>query len=73
MAAMALITAANVVTRYLTNISLAFTEEYSVALMVMVDARWARPTRSRRDAMCASTTSSALLSARASAARNSCH
>jgi TRAP-type C4-dicarboxylate transport system permease small subunit len=36
MAAMALITAANVVTRYLTDISLAFTEEYSVVLMVLV-------------------------------------
>lgn len=36
MAAMALITLANVVTRYLSNISLAFTEEYSVALMVGV-------------------------------------
>jgi TRAP-type C4-dicarboxylate transport system permease small subunit len=36
MATMALITAANVVTRYLTNISLAFTEEYSVVLMVIV-------------------------------------
>lgn len=36
MGAMALITAANVVTRYLSNISLAFTEEYSVALMVIV-------------------------------------
>lgn len=36
MAAMALITAANVVTRYLSNVSLAFTEEYSVALMVVV-------------------------------------
>ena len=36
MAAMALITAANVVTRYLTNISLGFTEEYSVVLMVVV-------------------------------------
>jgi TRAP-type transport system small permease protein len=36
MAAMALITFANVVTRYLTNVSLAFTEEYSVALMVVV-------------------------------------
>jgi TRAP-type C4-dicarboxylate transport system permease small subunit len=36
MAAMALITGANVVTRYLTNISLAVTEEYSVALMVAV-------------------------------------
>ena len=35
MAAIALITAANVVTRYLTNISLAFTEEFSVALMVV--------------------------------------
>ena len=36
MAAMALITAANVVIRYLTDVSLAFTEEYSVALMVVV-------------------------------------
>lgn len=36
MAVMALITAANVVTRYLTDISLAFTEEYSVVLMVLV-------------------------------------
>jgi len=36
MAAIALITAANVVTRYLTDISLAFTEEYSVVLMVVV-------------------------------------
>ncbi len=36
MAAMALITAANVVTRYLSNVSLAFTEEYSVVLMVVV-------------------------------------
>lgn len=36
MAAMALITAANVVTRYLSNISLGFTEEYSVVLMVVV-------------------------------------
>lgn len=36
MATMALITAANVVTRYLTNISLGFTEEYSVVLMVVV-------------------------------------
>lgn len=36
MAAMALITAANVATRYLTNVSLAFTEEYSVVLMVVV-------------------------------------
>ncbi len=35
MAGIALITAVNVVTRYLTNISLAFTEEYSVALMVI--------------------------------------
>ena len=35
MAAIALITATNVVTRYLTNISLAFTEEFSVALMVV--------------------------------------
>jgi TRAP-type C4-dicarboxylate transport system permease small subunit len=36
MAAMALITAANVVTRYLTDISIGFTEEYSVVLMVVV-------------------------------------
>ena len=36
MAAIALITAANVVVRYLTNISFAFTEEYSVVLMVLV-------------------------------------
>lgn len=36
MAAIALITAANVVVRYLTNISFAFTEEYSVVLMVIV-------------------------------------
>jgi TRAP-type transport system small permease protein len=36
MAAMALITAGNVVSRYVTNISLAFTEEYSVMLMVVV-------------------------------------
>lgn len=36
MAATALITAANVVTRYLTDVSLAFTEEYSVVLMVVV-------------------------------------
>ncbi len=36
MAAMALITAANVVTRYLSDVSLAFTEEYSVVLMVIV-------------------------------------
>jgi TRAP-type C4-dicarboxylate transport system permease small subunit len=35
MAAIALITAANVVTRYLTNISLAFSEEFSVVLMVI--------------------------------------
>jgi TRAP-type C4-dicarboxylate transport system permease small subunit len=35
MAGIALITAANVVTRYLTNVSLAFTEEFSVALMVI--------------------------------------
>ncbi|TCH97673.1 TRAP transporter small permease [Roseococcus sp. SYP-B2431] len=34
MGAMALITAGNVVTRYLTDISFSFTEEYSVALMV---------------------------------------
>lgn len=36
MAAIALITFANVATRYLSNISLAFTEEYSVVLMVGV-------------------------------------
>lgn len=36
MAAMALITAANVATRYLTDVSFAFTEEYSVVLMVVV-------------------------------------
>src|ERR1043165_1955424 len=36
MALIALITAANVVVRYLTNISFAFTEEYSVVLMVIV-------------------------------------
>lgn len=36
MAAMALITATNVATRYLTNVSLAITEEYSVVLMVVV-------------------------------------
>jgi TRAP-type C4-dicarboxylate transport system permease small subunit len=36
MAAIALITGANVLTRYLTDISLAFTEEYCVALMVVV-------------------------------------
>jgi TRAP-type C4-dicarboxylate transport system permease small subunit len=36
MGAMALITFANVVVRYLSNISLAFTEEYSVALMVII-------------------------------------
>jgi len=36
MAAIALITAANVASRYLTDISLAFTEEYSVVLMVVV-------------------------------------
>ena len=36
MAAIALITAANVASRYLTDISLAFTEEYSVVLMVLV-------------------------------------
>jgi TRAP-type C4-dicarboxylate transport system permease small subunit len=36
MAAIALITAANVASRYLTNISIAFTEEYSVVLMVVV-------------------------------------
>jgi TRAP-type C4-dicarboxylate transport system permease small subunit len=36
MAAMALITAANVAMRYLTSVSISFTEEYSVALMVVV-------------------------------------
>ena len=36
MGAMALITAANVVARYLTNVSFAVTEEYSVVLMVIV-------------------------------------
>jgi len=36
MAAMALITAANVAARYLTNVSIAVTEEYSVVLMVIV-------------------------------------
>lgn len=36
MAAIALITAANVVTRYLSDVSLAFTEEYSVVLMVVM-------------------------------------
>ena len=36
MALMCLITFANVVTRYLTNVSLAFTEEFSVALMVVL-------------------------------------
>lgn len=36
MGTMALITAANVATRYLTNVSLAITEEYSVVLMVVV-------------------------------------
>lgn len=36
MGAMALITAANVLARYLTNVSLAVTEEYSVVLMVIV-------------------------------------
>jgi TRAP-type transport system small permease protein len=35
MGAIALITGANVVTRYLTDISLAFTEEFSIALMVI--------------------------------------
>jgi TRAP-type C4-dicarboxylate transport system permease small subunit len=33
---MALITAANVLARYLTNVSLAITEEYSVVLMVVI-------------------------------------
>ncbi len=36
MAALCLITFGNVVVRYLTNISFAFTEEYSIALMVIV-------------------------------------
>lgn len=36
MAGMVLITGANVFTRYLTNASLAFTEEYSIVLMVIV-------------------------------------
>ena len=36
MGAMALITFANVVVRYLSNVSLAFTEEYSIALMVVL-------------------------------------
>lgn len=36
MAAIALITAANVVVRYFSNASLAFTEEYSVVLMVVM-------------------------------------
>ena len=36
MAALCLITLGNVVVRYLTNYSFAFTEEYSVALMVVV-------------------------------------
>jgi TRAP-type C4-dicarboxylate transport system permease small subunit len=36
MGAMALITAANVLARYLTNVSFAVTEEYSVVLMVVV-------------------------------------
>lgn len=36
MGTMVAITSANVVTRYLTNVSFAFTEEYSVALMVIV-------------------------------------
>jgi TRAP-type C4-dicarboxylate transport system permease small subunit len=35
MALLVLITFANVVTRYLTNISFAFTEEYSISLMVI--------------------------------------
>ncbi len=35
-AAIALITAGNVITRYLTNVSFAFTEEYSIALMVVM-------------------------------------
>jgi TRAP-type C4-dicarboxylate transport system permease small subunit len=36
MAALCLITFANVVVRYLTDVSFAFTEEYSVAIMVVV-------------------------------------
>lgn len=36
MGALALITFGNVVVRYLTNVSFAFTEEYSVALMVVM-------------------------------------
>jgi TRAP-type C4-dicarboxylate transport system permease small subunit len=36
MAAMALITATNVLARYLTNVSFAITEEYSVVLMVVI-------------------------------------
>jgi TRAP-type transport system small permease protein len=36
MAALCLITLGNVVTRYLTNYSFAFTEEFSIALMVVV-------------------------------------
>ncbi|MGE0725554.1 MAG: TRAP transporter small permease [Alphaproteobacteria bacterium] len=36
MAALCLITFANVVVRYLTNVSFAFTEEYSIALMVVL-------------------------------------
>jgi TRAP-type transport system small permease protein len=36
MAALCLITLGNVLTRYLTNVSFAFTEEYSIALMVVV-------------------------------------
>jgi TRAP-type C4-dicarboxylate transport system permease small subunit len=36
MAALALITFANVLVRYFTNVSFAFTEEYSVALMVVM-------------------------------------
>lgn len=36
MAALCLITFGNVVVRYLTNVSFAFTEEYSIALMVIV-------------------------------------
>jgi TRAP-type transport system small permease protein len=36
MAGMVLITGTNVITRYTTNVSLAFTEEYSIVLMVIV-------------------------------------
>ena len=45
MAALWLITLGNVVVRYLTNYSFAFTEEYSVALMVVVALLGAQPRR----------------------------